>query len=142
MCEDAEALKDGVADLTIHDRAVEDGLFKVAEDPRVTRVGRFLRRCSLDELPQLVNVLRGEMSLVGPRPLPEVEHERISGHYRRRVDLMPGLTGLWQVHGRSNIPFEGMVDLDYFYVTNWSLVMDLKVIIRTFAVVARGQGAY
>ena len=82
------------------------------------------------------------MSLVGPRPLPEDEHDRIRGRHRRRVDLMPGLTGLWQVHGRSNIPFEGMVDLDYLYVTNWSMWVDLKLLIRTFAVVARGRGAY
>nr|MBA2599578.1 sugar transferase [Actinomycetota bacterium] len=82
------------------------------------------------------------MSLVGPRPLPENEDERITGRHRRRVDLMPGLSGLWQVHGRSNISFEGMVDLDYLYVTNWSLWMDLKVLMRTGGAVARGQGAY
>ena len=117
-------------------------LFKIRDDPRITRVGRLLRRFSLDELPQLFNVLRKDMSLVGPRPLPENEHDRIKGRHRRRVDLMPGLTGLWQVHGRSDIPFEGMVDLDYLYVTNWSLWVDLKVLIRTFAVVARGRGAY
>ena len=81
------------------------------------------------------------MSLVGPRPLPEDEHERISGRFRRRVDLMPGLTGLWQVHGRSNIPFDGMVDLDYLYVTNWSLWRDVKLLIRTMGVVVRGSGA-
>jgi len=142
MSENAEELKEQIAGLTIHGGATEHGLFKVAEDPRVTRVGRILRRFSLDELPQLVNVLRGDMSLVGPRPLPENEHERITGRYHRRVDLMPGLTGLWQVHGRSEIPFEGMVDLDYLYVTNWSMWVDLKVLMRTIAVVARGQGAY
>jgi lipopolysaccharide/colanic/teichoic acid biosynthesis glycosyltransferase len=117
-------------------------MFKVAQDPRVTRVGRILRRWSFDELPQLFNILRGEMSLVGPRPLIENEHEQITGRHRRRVDLLPGLTGLWQVHGRSDIPFEGMVDLDYLYVTNWSMWVDLKVLIRTVAIVARGHGAY
>ncbi|MDQ3356677.1 MAG: sugar transferase [Actinomycetota bacterium] len=142
MSDDAEALKEQITGLTIHGGATEHGMFKVAEDPRVTRVGRIMRRFSLDEMPQLFNILRGDMSLVGPRPLPENEHDRIKGRHRRRVDLMPGLTGLWQVHGRSDIPFEGMVDLDYLYVTNWSLWVDLKVLIRTFAVVARGRGAY
>ena len=142
MSHNAAALKEQMAGLTLHGGAAEHGLFKVAQDPRVTRVGRILRRFSLDELPQLFNVLRKDMSLVGPRPLPEDEHERIRGRHRRRVDLMPGLTGLWQVHGRSNIPFEGMVDLDYLYVTNWSMWVDLKLLIRTFAVVARGRGAY
>ena len=142
MSQDADARKEQIADRTIHKGATDNGVFKVADDPRVTRVGRVMRRFSIDELPQLFNVLRGDMSLVGPRPLPENEHERISGRHRRRVDLMPGLTGLWQVHGRSNIPFEGMVDLDYLYVTNWSMWVDLKVLIRTIAVVARGEGAY
>ena len=142
MSHNAEALKDQTAHLNFHGGATEHGMFKVAQDPRVTRVGRILRRWSFDELPQLFNILRGEMSLVGPRPLIENEYEQITGRHRRRVDLMPGLTGLWQVHGRSNIPFEGMVDLDYLYVTNWSLWVDLKVLIRTFAVVARGRGAY
>jgi len=142
MSDNAEALKEQMAGLTLHGGAAEHGLFKVAQDPRVTRIGRILRRFSLDELPQLVNVLSGNMSLVGPRPLPENEHDRIRGRHRRRVDLLPGLTGLWQVHGRSNIPFEGMVDLDYLYVTNWSMWVDLKVLIRTIAVVARGRGAY
>src|SRR5205807_1820480 len=100
-------------------------LFKIRRDPRLTRVGGFLRRFSLDELPQLVNVLRGDMSMVGPRPLPVDEHERITGRFRRRTDLMPGLTGLWQVNGRSNIPFKNMVGLDYMYVTNWSLWRDV-----------------
>ena len=142
MSEDAEARKEQIADRTLHRGATDNGIFKVAEDPRVTRVGRIMRRFSLDELPQLLNILRGDMSLVGPRPLPENEDERITGRHRRRVDLMPGLTGLWQVHGRSNISFEGMVDLDYLYVTNWSLWMDLKVLMRTGGAVARGQGAY
>ncbi len=142
MYVEAEALKHQFVELTLHRGAGENGIFKLAEDPRVTRVGRIMRRYSLDEVPQLLNILRGDMSLVGPRPLPEEEHERISGRFRRRVDLMPGLTGLWQVHGRSNIPFDGMVDLDYLYVTNWSLWRDVKLLIRTIGVVVRGNGAY
>lgn len=142
MSVDAEELKQGVAHLSLHGAGTETGIFKVSQDPRITRVGRVLRRFSLDELPQLLNVLRGDMSLVGPRPLPENEDRRIEGRFRRRVDLQPGLTGLWQVHGRSNIPFEGMVDLDYLYVTNWSLWRDMKLLIRTFTVVLRGSGAY
>ncbi|HEV2773456.1 MAG TPA: sugar transferase [Thermoleophilaceae bacterium] len=142
MSHDAEALKEQTAHLNFHGGATEHGMFKVAEDPRVTRVGHLMRRLSLDELPQLFNVLRADMSLVGPRPLIESEYEQIQGRHRRRVDLLPGLTGLWQVHGRSDIPFESMVDLDYLYVSNWSMWMDLKLLIRTFAVVARGRGAY
>jgi lipopolysaccharide/colanic/teichoic acid biosynthesis glycosyltransferase len=142
MSDDAEELKDEMAHLNFHGGTTEHGMFKVAQDPRITRVGRLLRRLSLDELPQLFNVLRGDMSLVGPQPLIESEYEQIRGRHRRRVDLLPGLTGLWQVHGRSDIPFEGMVDLDYLYVSNWSMWVDLKLLIRTVAVVARGQGAY
>ena len=104
MSDHAEAFKEQISDLTTMVGVTEHGMFKLVEDPRVTRVGRILRRFSLDELPQLFNILRWDMSLVGPRPLPEDEHDRITGRHRRRVDLMPGLTGLWQVHGRSNIP--------------------------------------
>jgi exopolysaccharide biosynthesis polyprenyl glycosylphosphotransferase len=142
MSVDADARKDEVAQLNFHGGANDNGMFKIREDPRVTRVGRILRRLSLDELPQLFNILRGQMSLVGPRPLIENEDRQIEGRLRRRLDLTPGLTGLWQAHGRSEIPFEEMVNLDYLYVTNWSLWGDIKLLMRTFAVVTRGRGAY
>ena len=114
---------------------------KLERDPRVTRVGRFLRRTSLDELPQLWNVLRGSMSLVGPRPLIASEDERVAGWSRTRLDLAPGLTGLWQVLGRADLPFREMVALDYLYVTNWSLWLDLKLIARTIPAVLSRRGA-
>jgi exopolysaccharide biosynthesis polyprenyl glycosylphosphotransferase len=142
MTVDADARKDEVAQLNFHGGANDNGMFKIREDPRVTRVGRILRRYSLDELPQLFNILRGQMSLVGPRPLIENEDRQIEGRLRRRLDLTPGLTGLWQAHGRSEIPFEEMVNLDYLYATNWSLWGDIKLLMRTFSVVTRGRGAY
>jgi exopolysaccharide biosynthesis polyprenyl glycosylphosphotransferase len=110
-------------------------------DPRVTRVGRLLRLSSLDEVPQLWNVLRGEMSLVGPRPLPEEEDRQVGGWMRGRLDLTPGITGMWQVLGRTNLPFDEMVKLDYLYVTNWSLWMDIRLLLRTAPVVIRRRGA-
>ena len=115
-------------------------MFKVEHDPRITRVGRFLRHRSLDELPQLINVLRGQMSLVGPRPLIPEEHHHVDGWARRRLDLKPGMTGLWQVLGRDDIPFGEMVGLDYRYVTTWSLAHDVKLMFMTFAVLARSSG--
>jgi exopolysaccharide biosynthesis polyprenyl glycosylphosphotransferase len=119
----------------------DDGWLKLEHDPRVTGVGRLLRLASLDELPQLWNILKGEMSLVGPRPLIESEDRRIDGWARSRLELTPGLTGLWQVLGRTNIPFEEMVKLDYLYVTNWSLWSDLRLMLRTFPVVFTRRGA-
>jgi exopolysaccharide biosynthesis polyprenyl glycosylphosphotransferase len=110
-------------------------------DPRVTRVGRLLRLSSLDEVPQLWNVLRGEMSLVGPRPLPEEEDRQVGGWMRGRLDLTPGITGMWQVLGRTSLPFDEMVKLDYLYVTNWSLWMDVRLLLRTAPVVIRRRGA-
>jgi exopolysaccharide biosynthesis polyprenyl glycosylphosphotransferase len=139
---DADERKDEVADLNFHGGANDHGMFKIREDPRITRVGQFLRRYSLDELPQLLNILRGDMSLVGPRPLIETEDRQIEGRFRRRLDLTPGLTGLWQANGRSEIPFEEMVNLDYLYVTNWTLWGDLKLLMRTCSAVVRGRGAY
>lgn len=108
-----------------------DGFFKIANDPRVTRVGRLLRRTSLDELPQLVNVLHGEMSIVGPRPLIAEEDRRIVGWHRRRLELTPGITGHWQVLGSSRVPLNEMVALDYLYVANWSPWNDVKLLLRT-----------
>jgi exopolysaccharide biosynthesis polyprenyl glycosylphosphotransferase len=112
------------------------GLFKIAEDPRSTRVGRFLRRTSLDELPQLFNVLRGEMSLVGPRPLVIDEDAQVLGLDRSRLHLTPGMTGPWQVLGR-RVPMQEMVGIDYLYVANWSLWLDVKILLRTIRHVVR-----
>jgi exopolysaccharide biosynthesis polyprenyl glycosylphosphotransferase len=142
MFADADSRKDDVARLNFHGGGNDRGMFKIRADPRITRVGRFLRRYSLDELPQLLNILRGDMSLVGPRPLIETEDRQIEGRFRRRLDLTPGLTGLWQANGRSEIPFEEMVNLDYLYVTNWTLWGDIKLLMRTCSVVIRGRGAY
>jgi exopolysaccharide biosynthesis polyprenyl glycosylphosphotransferase len=119
-----------------------DGLlFKMSDDPRVTRVGKFLRRASIDELPQLVNVLRGQMSLVGPRPL-AVDDSEMEGHIRRRLLVRPGMTGLWQVSGRKDLSWDEAVRLDLYYVENWSLSMDFTVLMRTVLAVWRGEGAY
>ncbi|HEX2312982.1 MAG TPA: sugar transferase [Thermomonospora sp.] len=138
MVDDAETRK---AELVAQNET--DGLlFKIRRDPRVTRVGRVLRRYSLDELPQLFNVLRGEMSLVGPRPpLPE-EVERYGDDVRRRLVVKPGMTGLWQVSGRSDLSWEESVRLDLRYVENWSLVLDLQIMWKTWSAVVRGSGAY
>ncbi|MHB0866072.1 MAG: sugar transferase [Thermoleophilia bacterium] len=117
-------------------------IFKIMEDPRITRVGRIVRRLSIDELPQLINVFRGEMSLVGPRPLPVAEAEACHGTADMRHQVQPGVTGLWQILGRSDIPYEEMVQLDYLYVANWSLRWDIKIILRTFIAILRKRGAY
>ena len=122
------------------DRIRNDGIVEEG-DPRITRVGHLLRRLSIDELPQLWNVLRGQMSMVGPRPLIEDEDRRIGGIMRGRLDLTPGITGLWQVLGRTSIPFDEMVKLDYLYVTNWSLWNDVRLILRTLPVVVTRRGA-
>jgi exopolysaccharide biosynthesis polyprenyl glycosylphosphotransferase len=123
-----------------HLNEASEPMFKIARDPRLTRVGRFIRRYSLDELPQLWNVLKGEMSLVGPRPLVFEEDDHVIGRHRDRLDLTPGLTGPWQVLGRTSIPFAEMVTLDYLYVAEWSLWSDIKLLLRTAVVVLRGDG--
>ena len=141
MGEDAERRKQEVAHLNRHARRDGDPrMFKIPNDPRVTRFGRLLRRYELDELPQLWNVIKGEMSLVGPRPLILDEDREVHGWGRRRLELKPGMTGLWQVLGRSAISFEEMLRLDYLYVTNWSLWLDLKLLGRTIPLVFAGRG--
>src|SRR5690606_15050631 len=105
-------------------------MFKIKKDPRITRVGSWLRRISLDELPQLFNVLRGDMSLVGPRPLWVEEARQCKGWAKKRLHITPGITGLWQVMGRNDIPFDEMVKLDYFYVTGWSLSWDIRLLLE------------
>ncbi|MGD9696597.1 MAG: sugar transferase [Thermoleophilia bacterium] len=120
----------------------DGALFKIREDPRVTRVGRVLRRFSIDELPQLWNVLRGEMSLVGPRPLPVRDYERLDDLQRKRYLVLPGMTGLWQVSGRSELSFDELVRLDFYYVETWSVWLDLTIMARTIPVVLSRRGAY
>jgi exopolysaccharide biosynthesis polyprenyl glycosylphosphotransferase len=135
MVRDAEALKPAVLHLN-----TGDGLFKIPDDPRLTRVGRFLRRWRLDELPQLFNVWRGDMSLVGPRPLIADEDARIRGLDRSRLQLTPGMTGHWQLLGSTRVPMQEMVAIDYLYVANWSLWTDIKVLLRTVRLVVSATG--
>jgi exopolysaccharide biosynthesis polyprenyl glycosylphosphotransferase len=143
MVVDADERRAEVAHLNMHAQNGGDSrMLKVPDDPRVTTVGRMLRHLSLDELPQLLNVFRGEMSIVGPRPLPLDEDELVQDWGRHRLMLKPGMTGLWQVSGRSSIPFGEMVNLDYLYVSGWSLWGDLRLIARTFPAVLRGRQAY
>lgn len=134
----AQEQQDMLADLNEADGPI----FKIRDDPRLTRVGRFLRRLSLDELPQLVNVLRGEMSLVGPRPPIPAEVEKYQEWHKKRLEAPPGMTGLWQVSGRSRLPFDEMVLLDIYYIENWSLWLDFKILMRTIPKVLLGEGAY
>lgn len=117
-------------------------VFKIVNDPRVTSMGRFLRKTSLDELPQFINVLKGEMSLVGPRPPLRYELDHYKEWHKQRLAVKPGLTGLWQVSGRSTVPFDEMVELDIFYIENWSLLLDVKIVLRTAPVMLRGFGGY
>ena len=127
----------------LEDQNEADGpIFKIRDDPRITPIGRILRRFSIDELPQLWNVLRGEMSLVGPRPLPLRDYERLEPWHRGRYRVLPGITGLWQVSGRSALGFDDLVRLDFYYVENWSIWLDIEIIARTPLAVLRGQGAY
>jgi lipopolysaccharide/colanic/teichoic acid biosynthesis glycosyltransferase len=120
----------------------EGALFKIRDDPRVTRVGRFLRRFSLDEIPQVVNVLKGEMSLVGPRPLPLRDYRLLEDWHRRRYAVLPGMTGLWQISGRSGLSFDDLVRLDFTYIENWSIWLDISIIVKTIPAVITRRGAY
>jgi exopolysaccharide biosynthesis polyprenyl glycosylphosphotransferase len=125
-----------------HRNQADGALFKIADDPRITRVGRVLRRFSLDELPQLFNVLRGEMSLVGPRPLPERDYLLLDDLHRKRYLVLPGMTGLWQVSGRSDLSFDELVRLDFYYIETWSIWLDLVILARTVPAVLFKRGAY
>jgi lipopolysaccharide/colanic/teichoic acid biosynthesis glycosyltransferase len=138
MVKDAEAL---LAEIE-HLNEAQGPIFKIKEDPRVTRVGRFIRRTSLDELPQLFNVLRGEMSLVGPRPPIPSEVLRYEPWQRNRLRCSPGITGLWQVSGRSELSFDDMVRLDIEYIQQWTLWLDFQILFRTVATVVSTKGAY
>lgn len=125
-----------------NEKSADGKLFKMKDDPRVTRVGRFLRRWSLDELPQIINVFKGEMSLVGPRPPLPREVDAYQPEHYCRLKGLPGITGLWQVSGRSNLSFEQMVKLDKYYLDNWSVRLDLSIILKTLLVVLARKGAY
>ncbi|MGD2206969.1 MAG: sugar transferase, partial [Anaerolineae bacterium] len=125
------------------DRNEVDGpVFKIRDDPRITPVGRFLRRTSLDELPQLLNVLMGHMSLVGPRPAIPAEVQRYQSWHKRRLEVAPGITGLWQVSGRSELTFDEQVLLDLYYIENWSPMLDVQILLRTLPKVIVGEGAF
>ena len=139
MLHDAEAQLD---DLTPQSLYSDRRLFKVKDDPRVTRLGGFLRRTSLDELPQLWDVLVGEMSLVGPRPPLPAEVDLYEEHHYTRFDVKPGITGPWQVNGRSNLSYAGRVTLDRGYVENWSLWMDLRIVVKTIPAVLAARDSY
>jgi exopolysaccharide biosynthesis polyprenyl glycosylphosphotransferase len=128
-------------DLEPHNEAT-GALFKMRSDPRLTRVGRVLRRFSLDELPQLFNVLRGQMSLVGPRPLPQRDFDRLEDWHMKRYLVMPGITGLWQVSGRAELDFDDLVRLDFLYLERWSVFLDLTILFKTLPAVIWGRGAY
>jgi exopolysaccharide biosynthesis polyprenyl glycosylphosphotransferase len=138
MVQEAESLFPQLAPLS----EVDGLLFKMKDDPRMTPLGKFMRRFSIDELPQLFNVLFGHMSLVGPRPPLPREVEKYSAWHMKRLRVRPGITGMWQVSGRSLLPFEEMVRLDIYYIENWSLWLDLKLLIMTVPVVCMGSGAY
>ncbi len=117
-------------------------LFKIPNDPRITTVGKFIRRWSLDEFPQFINVLKNEMSLVGPRPPLQIEVDKYEEWQKKRLEIQPGMTGLWQVSGRSELPFDEMVKLDLYYIEHWSLWLDIKILLRTIITVIQGKGAY
>ena len=138
MRSDADQLQ---ADLESLNEA-SGALFKIRADPRLTRVGRLLRRYSLDELPQLFNVVRGQMSLVGPRPLPQRDFDQLADWHKKRYLVLPGMTGLWQVSGRSELDFDDLVRLDFLYLERWSVGLDLTIILKTIPAVLSRRGAF
>jgi exopolysaccharide biosynthesis polyprenyl glycosylphosphotransferase len=138
MRADAEQLQAGLEE----ENEAEGALFKIRDDPRVTRVGGFLRRFSVDEIPQVLNVLRGEMSLVGPRPLPVRDYELLEPWHRKRYLVLPGMTGLWQIAGRSSLGFDDLVRLDFYYLENWSIWLDVSILLKTLPAVIAARGAY
>jgi exopolysaccharide biosynthesis polyprenyl glycosylphosphotransferase len=138
MRTDADAMQAELEELN----EADGPLFKIRRDPRLTPVGGMLRRFSIDELPQLVNVLRGEMSIVGPRPLPERDFERLEDWHKKRYLVLPGITGLWQVSGRSELDFDDLVRLDFLYLERWSVFLDLTIILKTLPAVLKGKGAF
>ena len=138
-------MRAGAAELQLsleEENEASGALFKIRDDPRVTPVGRLLRRLSLDEVPNVVNVLRGEMSLVGPRPLPVRDFRRLEGWHRKRYLVLPGMTGLWQISGRSHLSFDDLVRLDFYYLENWSIWLDISILVRTIPAVLARRGAY
>ncbi|PAC34392.1 sugar transferase [Caldifermentibacillus hisashii] len=138
MVTDAEELLDSL----LHFNEISGAMFKMKEDPRVTKIGKFIRKTSIDELPQLWNVLKGEMSLVGPRPPLPREVEQYSEYDKQRLLVTPGCTGLWQVSGRNQLNFKQMVVLDIYYIEHRSLQLDLKIILKTLLVIINSKGAY
>jgi lipopolysaccharide/colanic/teichoic acid biosynthesis glycosyltransferase len=125
-----------------HLNEAEGPIFKIKNDPRITRLGRFIRKTSIDELPQLINVLKGEMSLVGPRPMSKRDVDLFDhGVQRKRFSVQPGLTCIWQISGRSDLPFEKWLELDLEYIDSWSFWLDIKILIKTFPVVLLSKGA-
>jgi exopolysaccharide biosynthesis polyprenyl glycosylphosphotransferase len=133
---------DKILDSLMHRNETTGPMFKLKDDPRVTKMGKFIRKTSIDELPQLWNVIMGEMSLVGPRPPLPREVKDYTEYARQRLLVTPGCTGLWQVSGRSNIGFDEMVELDLLYIENRSIFLDIKIILKTFAVIVNSKGAY
>jgi len=137
MVENAEALKKQLTGLN----EVDGPVFKIKDDPRITKIGRILRKTSIDELPQLINVFKGNMSLVGPRPPVPTEVTQYELMHRRRLSMRPGITCTWQVNGRNSLPFEKWMELDKQYIDDWSLWLDFKILAKTIPTVLRGSGA-
>ena len=133
-------IQDKDSEFSIEEKS--DKVYKIVDDPRITGVGKFLRKSGLDELPQFINILKGEMTLVGPRPPLEYEYKYYDSWHKLRLKVKPGLTGLWQVSGRSSVSFHEMVMLDLYYIEHWSLMMDLKIILKTIPVMFTGLGGY